>query len=277
MVICVYKRRKILTVAAIALAVLVFGGYKFYQYQSAGNAAPVISFDSKRVEMSASASEADLLKGVTAADAEDGDVSGSLIVEGYSKLIGDCNIKVTYVAFDSDNHVAKATRIVHFTDYTSPRFTLSRPLICKESEVDSIPTMVGAYDIIDGSLDSRVKVTALDGTSVTKAGEHTMEFRVTNSLGDTVYLPVKLEVVNGTVNSAQITLKEYLTYIDEGSDFDAMSYVVSYMRNNELVEGGDGLSVSSDVDTGIPGTYEVTYKFGYGSTASYTRLIVVVE
>jgi len=273
----VKKLKKILVIAAIALAVICFGGYKLYQHSVNSNAAPVISFDSDKVDMSAAASEEDLLKGVTAQDAEDGDVSDSLIVESFSQMIGDCNVKVTYAAFDSDNHVSKATRIVHFTDYKSPRFTLSKPLICKESEVDGIPMMVGATDMIDGSLNSRVKVTAVDGTAVNKVGEHTMEFRVTNSLGDTVYLPVKLEVVSGSVNGAQITLKEYLAYAAKGSEFDASSYVVSYMRNDELVEGAKGLSISSNVDTSTPGTYEVTYKYGYGNSASYTRLIVVVE
>lgn len=59
-----------------------------------------------------------LLAGVTATDAEDGDVTASLLVEGISGRNDDGTVQVTYAAFDSNHHVTKATRAVRYTDYT---------------------------------------------------------------------------------------------------------------------------------------------------------------
>lgn len=271
------KKKITFVLISIVFSILCFASLKVYQHYINDNAYPVISFEKDTPSFSVSATESELLKGVTATDAEDGDVTDSLIVAGYSRLIGDANVKVTYVAFDSNKHVTQATRVIHFTDYKSPRFTLSLPLVCKESEVENIINAVGAVDDIDGDLSSNVKVIVTDNSTLSKNGDHTLEFRVTNSLGDTVYLPVSLEVVSSSYNSAKITLKEYLVYINKDSEFNAENYVVSYLRDGNLQEDASGLRIDSDVDTSTPGTYEVIYRYGSGNSSSYTKLVVIVE
>lgn len=270
--------KKLTAIVLSVLMVLSVGGlaaYVLYQKAANGGEAPVIEFASDVLEVPTTASDEDLLRGVTATDAEDGDVTASVLVEGVTRFVADNTVKVTYAAFDSQNHVTKATRSVRYTDYTPPRFTLSGPLVFTESGAAELLQRVGADDCIDGDLSSRVKVSSKDsGSSVTSVGSHEVEFRVTNSLGDTAYLTATVDVVSGSVKSSQITLSDYLVYIRQGGDFDPGSFVESFVSNGKTYNNtADGVEIDSNVDTSAAGTYEVTYTVG----GSYTRLIVVVE
>lgn len=259
----------------MVISVGILAVYALHQRASSGGEAPVIAFDSDELELSISATEEELLQGVTATDAEDGDVTDSLLVESVSRFVSGNTVKVTYAAFDSQNHVTKATRSIRYTDYTAPHFTLSGPLVFTGSGVADLLGCVGAQDCMDGDISSRVKVSSKDnGSLISSVGSHAVEFRVTNSMGYTAYLPATVEVVSGNVNSAQITLSDYIVYIPQGSDFAAGSYVKSFSRGGSThTDTADGVSIDSNVDTAAPGVYEVTYTVD----TSYTRLIVVVE
>lgn len=270
--------KKLTAIILSVLTVLSVGGlvvYVFHQRTVNGGEAPVIEFASDVLQVPTTATEAELLQGVTATDAEDGDVTASVLVESVSRFVSGNTVKVTYAAFDAQNHVTKATRTVQYTDYTAPRFTLSGPLVFTESGVADMLQRVGAQDCIDGDLTNRVKVSARDnGSLVSSVGTHEVEFRVTNSMGDTAYLTATVDVVNGNANSAQITLSDYLVYIAQDSEFSPGTYVTSFTRGDKVyADTADGVSISSNVDTAVPGVYEVTYTVD----TSYTRLIVVVE
>lgn len=120
-------------ILAVALALSALGvlGARIYQKVAYGGAAPEIAFAADVLEVPTGADDAALLAGVTATDAEDGDVTASLLVEGVSGRNADGTVQVTYAAFDSDRHVTKATRAVRYTDYKPPRFALSQPLVCR--------------------------------------------------------------------------------------------------------------------------------------------------
>ena len=120
-------------ILAVALALSALGvlGARIYQKVAYGGAAPEIAFAADVLEVPTGADDAALLAGVTATDAEDGDVTASLLVEGVSGRNADGTVQVTYAAFDSDRHVTKATRAVRYTDYKPPRFALSQPLACR--------------------------------------------------------------------------------------------------------------------------------------------------
>ena len=117
-------------ILAVALALSALGvlGARIYQKEAYGGAAPEIAFAADVLEVPTGADDAALLAGVTATDAEDGDVTASLLVEGVSGRNADGTVQVTYAAFDSDRHVTKATRAVRYTDYTPPRGRQPRPV-----------------------------------------------------------------------------------------------------------------------------------------------------
>ena len=269
------KRILWVSLALTVLALALWFGFRLYERASAADRAPEITFGEEQMHLSITAGDAELLADVRATDAEDGDLSGQVFVESISRMYDDGSVKVTYVVFDSDKNAAKATRKLFYTDYVSPVFRLSEPLIGTVSNISELAGTMGAYDCIDGDLSSVVKVTYLDRLATT-VGTYPVEFRVTNSLGETVYLETELECAPAGFNNARITLSDYLVYLTAGSSFDPLSYVVSYLRDGTLVTGADGLSVASGVDPSLPGVYAVTYSYDTETTSSHTRLLVVV-
>ena len=116
---------------------------------------------------------------------------------------------------------------------------------------------------------------------------------MTNSVGDTVTLPIQVEVYDGNAARPQINLSSYLVYLQAGSEFDPNSYLtqikeydkVKQVAFSENVADPDNqisitqIYVESGVDIDTPGVYTVSYL--YTSPASgldcTAKLIVVVE
>lgn len=277
------EKGKKVAVLFTALCCAAFGAYYVLSRQAADHAAPEISFQSGEIEVSVGVTEAELLYGVAATDKRDGDVTGSLVVEGISELSPDQTATVTYAAFDKAGNVAKAERTLRYTDYQSPRFTLSAPLVFRSGISFNVLNYVGAEDVIDGTLDDRVKATLVSReSSITTEGVHEVEFRVTNSMDDTVYLTVPVEVCPSGAYNATVELSENLVYLKQGARFEPNSYLKTLRVSGEKIDlrnANDRVSVScsSDVSTNTPGTYSVAYTVKYGNYTGYTRLIVVVE
>lgn len=284
----------------ILLTILCCMGFVAYLYmmdQITDQTAPTISFESEELELSVSATEEDLLADVSAYDDEDGDVTSSLVVEGISNLSSDQTATVTYAAFDQAGNIAKAQRVVYYTDYQSPHFSLSAPLIFRSGVDFDLFDYIGAEDVFDGSLDNNIKATLVSDTgSVTDVGTHEVQFRVTNSMGDTAYLTLPVEVYEDGAYNATLELSTYLVYLEVGDSFDSESYLKTMKVNGEeisLTETPDEVSIDidSDVNTRKAGVYSVTYTVTYTEASSYrtyreeeeaeyigyTRLIVVVE
>ena len=265
------------------LCCLGFAAHLVYTRQISDNMPPEISFLTDVLEVSVEAAEDDLLAGVTARDSKDGDVTDSLLVENVSGLSSDQMAVVTYAAFDKAGNVAKAQRSVQYSDYHSPRFSLSAPLIFRSGTSFNLLNYVGAEDVIDGTLDDRIKATLVNSeNALSEEGTHEVEFRVTNSMKDTVYLTVPVEIYPAGLYNAAVTLTDYLVYVEQGSRFDERAYLQSFQKGTETLSLQDRLSevsvsCDSDVNTYVPGTYRVTYTVKSGSYTGYTQLIVVVE
>lgn len=272
------KSFPILLAVLTLLSVAAVAGYKLYVKTAASPQMPSIHFASESLSVPTNASDEELLAGVTATDPEDGDVTASLMVEGMSRLSGDNNVKVSYVAFDSKNHMVRAERTVHLTDYKDARFDFSTAMCFKYTNKIDILERVTATDMLDGDISDKVKY-SLEGDSVgiNSAGEYEVVLRVTNSLGRTSHLPVTVEVTDTDPNPANIKLDRYVVYVSQGGRFDAKSHVVSYTANGEKKTDADGLSIKGSVDTDEAGVYTVEYIYYGGTGRSHTRLIVVVE
>lgn len=103
--------RKGLTFIMVCVAIVLAAGVGFL-YMSKDRVGPEIFFTSaKATEITSDMTEEELLEGVEAEDAVDGDVSSSLKIEAaYSKNEGQ-EVSVIYVAKDNSNNVTK-------TEYT---------------------------------------------------------------------------------------------------------------------------------------------------------------
>lgn len=244
---------------------------------------PKISFPDGALEISVESDTDELLADVTARDDVDGDVTDLLIVEGISAIGEDHTVQVTYAAFDRSGNVAKQQRTVRYTDYQSPHFTLSQPLLFRSGSRFDVFDYVSAEDKIDGSLDGRIKATLVAGdTGITEPGVHEVQFRVTNSMGDTAYLTVPVEVYAAADYNATVELTQPLVYLQTGDVFRAGAYLASFTYGSASVDLGSeastvDVSIDSDVSTNQAGCYSVSYIVRSGTYTGHTRLIVVVE
>lgn len=287
------KKRNWLWVLIILLSLGAFVGYRMLAAMRADTRAPEIHMASDKVEVSVEDPKTALLQGITADDNKDGDVTESLVVERITMLDSDGNVSVSYAAFDAAGNVARAERKAVYTDYVSPHFTLSKPLLYTQGTSFDVLANVGATDVFDGDIQHRVRANVLGETALSALGTHMVAFRVTNTLGDTHTVNLPVEVNTYENGGANLTLKQYLVYLPVGSAFNASSYLsaFSYQREtvtlNGVVPAGFDLDTAGVVQTQTPGVYTVDYTLTYtqkneNGTAEreYTassRLIVIVE
>lgn len=275
------KAKKWLLPAALALCCVAFGIYRLSGGAGIDREAPKITMAEDEIVLSVADKQTALLQGVTAYDTQDGDVTDSLVVESVRGLVDEGRFTVTYAAFDAAGNVSKAKRIVHYRDYTAPRFLLSAPLIFRSGSTPDVFAPLSAYDVFDGDLTGRIKGTLVSGAQqLSEAGDYTVEFRVSSSLGDTAYLTAPVQVVTGWGSGAQLELTEYLIYLPCGADFAPEDYVDCLRYGMQTAVPGDEgftLSVASEVNTAVPGVYCVDYSASCGSMTARTRLLAVVE
>lgn len=274
------KAKKWLFAVVLLLCCAAFGTYRVVSARGIDREAPQITMDAEEISLPVSGDRAALLHGVTAHDAQDGDVTDSLLVESVRGVVNDGRFTVTYAAFDAAGNVAKAQRTVFYEDYTPPRFSLERPLIFRSGSVPDVFAPLHANDVFDGDITGRIKGTLVSGGQLlTEAGDYVVEFRVSNSLGDTAWLTAPVRLVDGW-SGTQLALTEYLVYLPCGAEFVPEAYVEGLsigMRRITPESGELLLAVESDVNTAQPGVYCVDYTAEYGAQSASTRLLVVVE
>ena len=265
------KFRKIwfgIVIAAVGL-MLIYQLVKTIKKDSAG---PVIQCDKETITVSIEDPESALLKGVTARDKKDGDLTDSILVEKLSGLYDGNKRTVTYVAFDSDNHISKLERKVIYSDYTSPRFALSGSLRFRTGETVDINKIVSVEDCIDGKLTNKVKI-MMDATINSRLpGVYNLTYEVTNSAGDTQKLPVQVEIYETNRNEIDLNLSTYLIYYD-GTVPAYKDYLKSVKSGSieYFFEGAtpntaeaiskDRVTVDPRVNYEVPGVYPVYFYY----------------
>ncbi len=284
-------RKNLFYLALTLVCTSVFLLYLFVYQNRMDDQAPTISFDGKVLELSTQDPKQAFLQGVSAKDNVDGDVTESVVVESIQLSDADGSINVTYAAFDKAGNVTKAVRKAKYTDYESPKFSLTASLTFAYNSRFDIFNLIKAEDAFDGDISHRVRITSLTENSISAIGTHRVELRVRNSLGETVYLEIPVEVYPAGTYDATLKLTDYLIYLPAGGEFDAESYLSAYTRSNTTTALRDGLpegfslEMKSDVQPDVPGVYTVEYRVaetvGTGANAreytGYAKLIVVVE
>lgn len=288
------KRMQFLLLVLIAACLAVFYGYRTLDSLRTDKKAPEITMDTQIPELSVKDPKTALLQGITATDHTDGDVTSSLVVESINLLDSSGRLMVSYAAFDSAGNVAKAQREAKYTDYESPKFTMSSPLIYPYGSSFDVLSTVGATDVIDGDIQHRIKATAMEAHSIAIVGTHDVKFQVTNSLGDTSTQIFQVEVYDPATHEADLTLKEYLVYLPKGTTFTPASYLDTFTLRGVKTDLRSGLpsayslETKGTVQTQTPGTYPVefwlTYTIKHATDSErdqkftgYSKLIVVVE
>ena len=267
---------RISIVILFVLTSIAFAGVYVHQKRTLDNTLPEITLDTDFIEVSCDATNADFLKGVTATDKKDGDLTSEVVVESVSRFIepGVCEIK--YAVCDSNNHVARATRKVRYKDYEAPKFTLDSSLCFSLYETINISSLIGAVDSIDGDISENIVITSPDYTSAV-TGIFTLELSVSNKKGDTSTLSIPLIMEDRPLSAPVIELEEYLVYVDKNQKFNFESNIVSATDRNEK-DLTDQVVIDDNVDFSKSGTYTVHYFVTDSNEAEgHSVLTVVVE
>ena len=265
-----------ITVAALFVIVLCLFVFFHIQQRGADQSYPVITIENEVLNVSISATDTDLLEGVTAYDEKDGDISHKIIVESISRFTNPGESVVVYAVCDGDNYAVSASRKIVYTDYTPPRFTLTGSLVFGISQNINIRGLLGAMDSIDGDISDKVIITANEYTS-NVAGVNYISAKVTNSKGDMILIQLPVYIEEMHLSAPVIELEHYMLYLKAGDSFDPHANLLS-----ALDSAGNDISADVQLDTNLntlkAGMYEVHYRVTDSSERrGHAILTVIVE
>lgn len=272
------KAMKISLVVLTILAAAAYGWLQVRDRLMTDRTPPILSFDSDTLTLSVRDDRSALLTGVHASDDRDGDLSAEVMVRSVSQLIDGSTAKVSYIVFDSSDNMGVASRTLVYSDYESPRFALSEQLIFPVGGSVKLQDRLTATDVLDGDLTDAIRLST-DALNTYLEGNYRINVIVTNSMGDTVTLPLTVQIRTVTSQDPVINLTDQLIYLDLNAAFDPKRYLESVQetasdapsRNTSAVE------VRSGVSTANTGVYEVyyTYENEQGRTATAILTVVV--
>ena len=269
---------RILRFTVFSLFIVILCFYIFFQFQKQGadQTYPVITIDEEILSISIDATDEDLLKGVTAYDEKDGDISHKIIVESISRFTDPGVSVVVYAVCDGDNHAVSASRKIVYTDYTPPRFTLSGSLVFGISKNINIRGLLGAEDSIDGDISSKVIITANEYTS-NVAGVNYISANVTNSKGDMISIVLPVYIEEQHLSAPVIELEHYMLYLKVGDSFDPKANLLSARdASDENITAR--VQLDTNLNTKEAGIYEVHYRVADSSDRrGHAILTVIVE
>ncbi len=248
---------KFSVLAVFMVTLLLFSYFFISENINVDKTYPTITIEGDMLEVDTDAEESDFLKGVTAFDEKDKDLTGDVIVESVSKFREKGICKVTYAVCDSDNHVAKATRKIKYKNYVSPRFKVKESTCFSIYENTNVEGIIEAIDCIDGNITRDMIITSEDYTPAV-SGVFTLDVSVTNSKGDTSKVQLPLIVEDRSISAPEIKLSNYLIYLDKGEKVNLKDYIESATSR----DGNDlksEVSVESQIDFNKSGTYNVHY------------------
>lgn len=244
--------------------------------------APVITAESDQMLLSVSATEEEMLQGMTAFDDQDGDVSSSLTVVSLFDFVSKGTRKVNYAAFDSQNNVGTYIRTLTYTDYHSPRFRCTQPFRFSTGAETEFMRGVEVEDLLDPNLSSEIRLTYVSDA------ENSVIMQVTNSAGDTSFITISYSVedrMDAAVPS--VALSQYIVYTGINEPIDPASYIIGTYANGSVTEFGEYSEYSwenlswdaGEVNYEIPGQYRVIYNLfnSEGEPQKQTELYVIVE
>lgn len=270
------KVLRITTIILFAVTSCIFAWFYFDTQVNTDTTYPTLQIDEPLLEISIYDNEEVLLQGVTAYDTKDGDLTANVIVESISQFSEENTCTVTYAVADSDKHVAKSTRKIFYTDYTSPRFILKQPMIFSVGTTVDINNIVGAVDCIEGDISDRVIVSATD-YQANSAGVFNLSLQATNSKGDIIYLDLDIYAEERNVRAPKIELTDYLIYVKTGEILDFKSYIESITSDYYEIDE-ESIVITESYDAQTPGIYSVHYYvFDKLGNEGHTVLTVVAE
>ena len=273
---------RITLIILFCLALIGAVGLYFYRYTREDTSPPAFRSGTDLLEISVTDPADALLSDLEAYDNVDGNLTDRIRVKSISPLINETDVTVTYIVFDEASNYATCSRTVRYRDYTSPRFNIVQPLIFNVGEAVNFSSSVTVTDLRDGNISGRLKLEESTVISSTP-GVYSAVLSATNRMGDTITIPLTIQIIDNSITRPSISLNKYLIYLERGQRQNWRGYLDSVM--DPLADTEDKTvpvnKVSFDatrVDSSVPGTYEVYYYYtGKSGEIATTILTVIVE
>lgn len=284
------RKIRLAVVGVFILSLIAFIVFNIVNKVTTDSTPPVITSESDTVTVSVAAEESELLAGLTAADDEDGDLTGEIMISSMSNFTEPGKRTVSYVVFDASNNASTLTRNLEYTDYTAPQIKLTQPLRygLNEMEDASLTENMSVQDCLDGDITQQIRATFNDGSYIAMAGEYGITVQVSNSAGDTCSVPLAVTVTDPAEESGKYypMLSDYIVYAPVGGYVDLTSLLIGLENSstqylfadaNPSAPGGiESVAIGGAVDYNTPGTYTVDYQFTSASGATGTTKLAVV-
>ncbi len=215
------------------------------------NHIPVIHLDDIVIQ---AGSKVNVMDGVEATDYEDGDITYKVVNKGEIPTIANTpgDHKIIYEVRDSDNNYARAERNITIVRNNVPVLNGVSDVQIKVGTNFDPKAGVTATDAEDGLLTSAI---AIGGTVDTGTpGVYRLQYSVTDRDGNTVRQERTIKVVS---NYAPTFTGLDTVTIKAGEDFQWREKVTAHDEEDGNLTSR--MRVEGNVDTNVPGTYELTY------------------
>ena len=267
---------RIIVIIFFIMGIGIYGYSSIVEKTSSDSTYPQITSDREVLEITCNYNDEDLLTGLKAYDQKDGDISDDILVGGISRFVTAGTSEVTYVVFDSNHNSTTFNRKVVFSDYRSPQISLSQPLVFTAGNGGDALSYIGANDLLDGDVSNLVTLQERN-INYQLVGDYSISVSITNSFGDYVDVTLPVHVIEENNQSIDIELSENIVYLNQGASFDPASYIYQVQDSigNELAKRN--VQYQSNVNTSVPGVYEVEYNISSNAGQGTTYLTVIVN
>lgn len=266
-----------IVIVVFCLSLVIFVSSIVKEYVNNDSSKPILESDREVLEISCNYSSDQLLTGLKAYDEVDGDLTSQIVVGNMSRFIdkGVCNL--TYAVFDSSNLSTTLTRKIHFTDYHSPRFYSSKPLVFNEKSgnMTKVKECLSVNDMLDGDLSDAIVYGSGD-VNFSLVGDYTYNFEVTNSFGDITTVELPIHIIEDK-NTIDIQLTSGIEYISLNQNIDPRQWIERVETSTGKSLSSKNIKITSNIDINTPGIYEVHYSITSGNEVGETWLTVFVE
>lgn len=264
------KKYKILSVLLLIVSVAAYIGFNTYKNVIIDNEPPTVTCKVPEITVPIDVTEEELLKGVSAEDRRSGDVSDTLVIESLSAFSEDGKRVATYAAVDASMNVGRCEQTIIYEGYEKPKFTMTEDLCFKVGGKVDLLEPVAVSSVLDGDLTGNIKYNLTEVIDKTTPGNYPIEYRVTDSGGNVVYLTTYVEICDTSYSGIEVSLSEYLVYLRTGEAFAPENYYLGANRDGVL-------QIQSNVNTSEPGSYFVDYIVSGTGINGKSRLVVIVE
>ena len=182
--------------------------------------------------------------------------------------------------------------MITYRDYHQPRFQFESAMNFRTGEENFLEG-VTVSDVLDGDLSGSIKFSQGFSVMTDVPGDYAVKMEVTNSAGDTAYLPITVTIYDSSSYSQtpQIALTEYVVYVKTGQKLKLEQYLdtVTLLGTEYRVVSGNDITADTigsgkikmsdkNVAYDKPGVYEAEYSMrSEEGKLGMTRLIIVVE